>query len=180
MELDNVSFKELLGFDITKFDYYVRVGLLMKGSAGTLSKIDQWPYGKVKELQIMFTSNVTYNMVPQILSFCHDKDQEDYLKMKWHEVFRRYNHIVNEVNYIVEREKILIYEPDADQVEAGIGRIGTFGVMATVDTLASGNVLLYDDIEKKPYYLIFAKLHLESEKARYIENLRRIKSRKKQ
>lgn len=187
VELDDVSFFEFVQFEEDKFIYYKRLGMAMKPDSDGLEDIMQWPYGKVKELQIMFNEEITMRDIPQILAFGFstkkdgkviDRRPEQYIKEKWHKVFQYYNHLVAEMKRILEREEILAYEPEADQVEAGIERINQFGVLATIDTLASGNVLLYDEIEAKPYYLIFAKLHLESEKARYIEALSKIKQRK--
>ena len=187
VELDDVSFYEFVQFEEDKFTYYKRIGMAMKPDSDGLEDIMQWPYGKVKELQIMFQEEITMGDIPRLIAFGFstkqdgkpkDRSPEEFIKEKWHKVFQYYNHLVAELKRILEREEILAYEPEADQVEAGIERINNFGVLATIDTLAQGNVLLYDEIEAKPYYLIFAKLHLESEKARYIEALTKIKQRK--
>ena len=187
VELDDVSFYKFLQFDEEKFDYYNRIGMAMKPASDDLQDVMNWPYGKVKELQIMFNEEPTMGQIPQLLAFGFstkkegkvvDRTPDEFMQEKWHKVFQYYNHLVVEMKRVLEREEILAYEPEADQVEAGIDRINSFGVMATIDTLAQGNVLLYDQIEEKPYYLIFAKLHLESEKARYIEAYQKIKLRK--
>lgn len=178
-ELDDVSYSAFLQFDLDKFDYYSRFGKLLKPDPGNLESIVKWKYGKVKELQMKYTNDISYNKIPEILAFCHESSVETYNEKKWHEVFGLYNHIDSEVKVIVEREKILSYEPETDQVEAGIEMFQQFGVLTTIDMLSDGNVLLYDQIEEKPYYLIFAKLHLESVKNRYNKALEIIRRRKK-
>jgi hypothetical protein len=187
VELDDVSYYEFVQFEDDKLTYYKRIGMAMKPDSDGLEDIMNWPYGKVKELQMMFQGEITMGDIPQLLAFgfstrvdgkAKDRTPEEFIKTKWHKVFQYYNHLTSELKRVIEREEILAYEPEADQVEAGIERINQFGVLATIDTLAQGNVLLYDEIEAKPYYLIFAKLHLESEKARYIEALSKIKERK--
>ena len=191
-ELDNVSYSVFLEFDADKFDYYSRFGKLMRPDPGNLEEIVKWTYGKVKQLQMKFTQDFDYNEIPGIIAFCHEEGKYDDLddeekktstqrirEKKWHEVFGLYNHIKNEVDVIVEREKILSYEPEADQVEAGIEMFQQFGVLTTIDVLADGNVLMWDAIEEKPYYLIFAKLQLESVKRVYNKNMAAIQKRKK-
>lgn len=179
VDLDNVSYLEFMSFEEEKFIYYMRVGLLMKPKAGDLEDIMNWNYGKVKELQMNFVSEVKYNELPGLIAFCYEVEADVVWQYKWHEVFAMYNHIYNEMTRIVEREKVLSYEPDADEEEAGVGRLAQFGALMGIDTLAGGNVMMWEGIEAKPYYLIFAKLHMESVKAKYIKNLQKIKSRKK-
>ena len=189
VELDDVSYIDFLGFEDDKFSYYKRLGVIMKPDPWDLEEIFNWPYGKVKEMQMMFTTDVNFQDIPQILSFAFSHKQADkviqrspeqFAKMKWHQVFRYWNHVMSENRAIIEREKLLEFEPDADQVAAGIENLAKFGAMATIDTLAGGNVLMWDEIETKPYHLIFAKLYLETEKAKYLEALREIKIRKSQ
>ena len=182
IDLDNVSYATFMYFDEEKFRYYKNIGQAMVPNPTGLKAIVEWPYGKVKELQMMFTETVTIERIPNILAFAYttteDRTPKEFLAMKWHEVFRLYNHIYSEVGYIVDREKVLAYEPSADEEEAGIDRFARFGTMGTIDTLAAGNVLLYDEIEAKPYRLIFAKLYLESEKTRYQKNMLAIQRRR--
>ena len=184
VELDNVSFIEFANFDDEKFSYYQRLGKAMKPDPSGLDDIFQWTYGKVKELQMMFTPTVTIIRTPEILAFAYSTDKkkrkpELFWRLKWHKVFRLWNHIHKQVLQINKREEVLQYEPDADQESAGIDRFVKFGTLATIDLLADGNVLLYDQIEAQPYKLIFAKLYLEHEKGIYLKNLQAIKSRKK-
>jgi len=176
-QLDNVSYRTFVDFPEQKFIYYRRIGASIKPKPGKLDDIINWNYGKVKELQMMFTKNVTMGMIPQICAFAHDGEPESFWGMKWHETFGYWNHVKNEIERVFERERVLAYEPDADQIEAGIERINKFGVFATIDVLANGNILLYHEIEAMPYHLVFAKLHLESERAKYMENKSKIIAR---
>lgn len=184
VELDDVSFVEFANFEDDKFSYYKRIGKAMKPDPAGLDDIYQWTFGKVKELQMMFTEVVTITRIPEILAFAHTTEKrtrstELFWRMKWHKVFRLWNHIYQQIEQINEREKVLEYEPDADQESAGIDRFIKFGTLATVDMLCDGNVLMYDKMQKQPYSLIFAKLYLEREKSDYLKNLQAIKNRKK-
>ena len=183
VELDDVRFIEFANFDEDKFSYYQRIGKAMKPDPAGLDDIYQWTFGKVKELQMMFTEVVTIKRIPEILAFAHTTEKrkrspELFWRMKWYKVFQLWNHVYQQMDQINEREKVLEYEPDADQESAGIDRFIKFGTLATIDLLADGNVLIYKQIEEQPYSLIFAKLYLEHEKGVYLKNLQAIKNRK--
>jgi hypothetical protein len=184
VELDDISFVEFANFDDDKFSYYQRIGKAMKPDPAGLVDIYQWTFGKVKELQMMFTETVTIKRIPEILVFAHTTEKrtrkpELFWRMKWHKVFALWNHIHKQMDQINKREEVLKYEPDADEEGAGIDRFIKFGTLATIDLLADGNVLLYDQIEDQPYSLIFAKLLLEKEKGQYLKALHAIKNRPK-
>lgn len=51
-------------------------------------------------------------------------------------------------------------EPKAEMLAAGIHRLDEFGVYATIDNLAGGDLLKHSDIERMPYYKIYEKLKL--------------------
>ena len=178
-ELDNVSFEDFLNFDEEKFRYYKKMGEIMKPNSGGLKDIYEWTFVKVKELQMMLSNGLIFKQIPQILSFVHGSEQEDFWQMKWHEVFRLNNHVIEQVEKVVEGEKVLMYEPDADQLEAGIERFAQFGFYGTINTLADGNVLLWPAIETTPYKIIFLKLRLEREISEYTKNKAAIEKRKK-
>ena len=178
VDLDNVSYSAFLQFEADKFEYYKRIGLLLAPDAGGLNEITVWTYGKVKEMQMKFTQDILFREIPGVLAFCHESEPADFFDMKWHRVFGLYNHIVQENQVIVEREKVLSFDPDGDMIAAGIEEFQKFGTLVTIDMLADGNVLMYDPIEAKPYDLIFSKLLLESTKARYNKNLEAIKRRR--
>lgn len=190
--LDDVSYDAFLHFDAEKFDYYMRVGKTMEPEPGGLNDITKWTYGKVKVLQMKFTVDFTFNEIPSIVAFCHEKEKFEELtdgeqktstqvvrEMKWYNVFALYNHIKKEHEVIVKKEMVLQKEPDADQIEAGIEIFQQFGVVVTIDTLCDGDPLKWPAMEEMPYYLIFLKLQLEAAKITYNKNLAAIQRRKK-
>lgn len=175
----NVSYREFLQLEEEEYLYHKRAGLNMKGNPSGLPSVLDWGYGKVKELHIMYEEAMTMERIPVLLAFVYDEHVEAYWQMKWYEVFKMFNHITKEMKLISEKEKVLSYEPDGDQLAAGVERLGKFGIFATVDTLADGDPTRYPEIENIPYKIIFSKLYYDREKAEYIKNLQGIKSKKR-
>jgi hypothetical protein len=183
--LDDVSYQDFLNFDEGKMLYYKRFGLLAKHKVPLLKdfpSIVDWPVGKVWELQTMFSKELRLNDIPYILAFVFetikkgDLERVTYFRIeKWHNVFRLYNHVAEENQLIIQKERTLHYEADGDQEQAGIANINKYGKFATIDTLAGGDPLKYDEIEKIPWRRVFTKLKLDLDKSIYLENLSRIK-----
>jgi hypothetical protein len=159
--------------DIDTFREYRAIGRMLKPQNRDLAHITEWPYGTVKELQ-MRMQDIPVDELPGIFTFVDSRIQEkDVWSWKWHDVYRFYRHLQEELKDIEELEKLLYYEPTSKEENAGIHKFNEFGPLITIDRLADGDVLKYDAIEQKPYHLIFAKLKLEYTRRIYNENLER-------
>lgn len=80
-----------------------------------------------------------------------------------------------EVSQLIEgKGKALAGKIDTVAVRAGVDRLDLFGYLNTLDSLAGGNVLLYDEIRNLPYSVYFAKLLLNKEVSEYQERYRKI------
>ena len=90
-----------------------------------------------------------------------------------------FNFIYTQYQKLVEREhKVLNYDVEGDEMEAGIDRFTKFGRLSTIDTLSGGDILKHEEIINLTYSRIFTKLYLESEKAKYQKELHKIKLRR--
>lgn len=71
----------------------------------------------------------------------------------------------------------LSYDESANEKQSGSEMLNEFGYYVSLDTLASGDLLKYNEILSKPYAVIFRKLCLDSTKnliqKNYLENARR-------
>jgi len=66
--------------------------------------------------------------------------------------------IIDEVKHWNETEsKVLSAEPDVKLLAAGINELNQFGDLNTIDSLANGDVLKYEEIKMLPYHVIFDK-----------------------
>ena len=76
-----------------------------------------------------------------------------------------------------EQDK-LSYNITDDERQADPSGFTKFGAITTLDNLANGNVLLWDEIKALPYEVVYTKLLLNKTKTEYSERLRDIKTSK--
>lgn len=84
--------------------------------------------------------------------------------------------IVDELKSIRELESnYLSSDPDVKLIQAGIHKLNQFGINNTLDNLAKGDVLKYNEIRNLPYNVVFDKQFLEITKADIEKKLSKIK-----
>ena len=76
-----------------------------------------------------------------------------------------------------EREEI-VAKPTAEQIRAGIAMFDVFGVNNTIDALAGGDVLKYNDILRLDYNTIFVKLKRNKLESTFKNNYSKIMNNK--
>mgnify|MGYP000913178014 len=114
-----------------------------------------------------------------IVSICFQIPTEEIEPIGIVEFYPVLNFIVSEHQKLIEREnRILHHEPEVEELEAGIESLHKFGRMATVDTLAGGDLLKHNLIIEMPYSRVFTKMYMESEKAKYHKRLFEIRKSK--
>lgn len=84
--------------------------------------------------------------------------------------------IIDEMKSINELEsQYLRSEPDIKMLQAGIQKLDQFGLLNTLDNLAKGDILKYDEIRNAPYNVIFDKQYMEVTKSDIEKKLSKIK-----
>ncbi|WP_228853258.1 hypothetical protein [Aegicerativicinus sediminis] len=105
--------------------------------------------------------------------------EKDFLKLQLLNSSACYKWVVDQLNHIAEIEKQELGDSvNNDLKEAGIDRLNEFGYSATLDELAKGNLLIYDQWLELPYMKIFRKLCLNKVKGEIQKNHNEIVSRK--
>lgn len=84
--------------------------------------------------------------------------------------------IRDELEAIANLEKTyLVSSPSAKLFQAGINRLDQFGLMNTIDNLANGDVLKYDEVRKLRYNVVFDKQYRDIILKEIQEKLSKIK-----
>lgn len=84
--------------------------------------------------------------------------------------------IIDELKSITELEsQYLRSDPDAKMIQAGINNLNQFGIKNTLDNLAKGDVLKYDEVRKLKYHDVFDKQYMETVKAEIEKKRAKIK-----
>jgi hypothetical protein len=96
------------------------------------------------------------------------------------EVMGVQSEIFSQLNKFFDRFKELAeYQPEQDELQAGIDELDQFGFFNTVDRLAGGDVLKHDLILKEPALKIYNKLLKDYIDAKIQKRLHKIRSKKK-
>lgn len=180
---DDVSISHLLSTNQVDINDYITVGLLLNPHDWGVKSISEWSYGKAMEFMMMFSGEITINDMAAIASFASGLTEKQVHKKKWYEVFAFYNYLLSEVTKIDSYLRTLYVAPTGDEITAGIENYSEFGVFATIDRLAGGDLLKYAAIEALPFMLVFTKLKLNKVDAEYqtaLQNIQYQKMRQRQ
>jgi len=181
MELLKLQYSQLINLDIESLSYYKAVGLsLISRNVYETDDIIDWKYGDVKEMQDHFSVAMSLDEIPMVLSLSCSKTAEQLEKAYWVDVFEYYNYIKAEVLRTVKLEEAdLSYEPDVDELGAGIERYNQFGILVSIDRIAGGDVTKWETITEMPYRIVHSKLKLSKVDTEYQNALTKIKMNKK-
>lgn len=84
--------------------------------------------------------------------------------------------IIDELKTITALEsEYLRSDPDVKLMQAGINELDKFGLLNTLDNLAKGDILKYDEIRNLPYNVVFDKQYMEVVKNKIEKKLAKIK-----
>lgn len=167
-ELYDYTFAEFLALSNDDRELYKAFGL--KAGAKNLATTDpqEWQWGRVKQIQDLVNKEYLWlEDIVEVVMITLDKKRDEVEQMKWFDIARFYSFILKAMTEINIKEQQLSYEPDAKEMNAGIERFQQFSWFATLDRLAGGDVLKYDEVGRQPWNIIFAKLLLLKTEAEY-------------
>ena len=171
-ELYNYSFTEFMALPPDDIALYKAYGL--KAGAKNLSKLDpqEWEWGRIKQIQDLVNKEYLWlTDIVEVVMVALEKKREEVEQMKWFDIARFYTFILKAISDINEKEQQLAYEPDAREINAGIEDFARFSWFATLDRLAGGDILKYDEVGKQPWSIVFTKLLLNKTDAEFNKKL---------
>lgn len=128
------------------------------------------------------------NMLPAIALVIYEYDYDNNFNKSLNYVMNQnftfvYSRGINYLNQLNELLKVeseqLSNEDNAEQKRAGIDMFEEFGAMNTVNALAGGDILKYNEVLKMDYNTVFVKLKMSKVERIFQENYNKILSKKK-
>lgn len=171
-ELYDYTFTEFIALETEQRELYKAFGL--KAGAKNLTKIDpqEWEWGRVKQIQDLVNKEYLWlTDIVEVVMVALDLKREEVEQMKWFDIARFYTFILKAITEINTKEQSLSYEPDAKEMNAGIEEFARFSWFATLDRLAGGDILKYDEVGKQPWSIVFTKLLLNKTDAEFNKKL---------
>ena len=128
----------------------------------------------VKDIQATLSEDVNYEQIIDIITELTGMRAGKILDKPWNDVFKFIKFVFKAIEQVNEVEKKLIYKPESDEEQAGIEMYNQFGYFATIDRLAGGDPLKYDEIGETEFSVIFAKLMLNKVDTQFSKNYQKI------
>lgn len=166
------------------YGYYTSVCKSLSAKNKLFDKVVEYfndlPFNIIITIENMFKNLHREPLIQvDIVSVVFQVDNDIIKKMGIFDFYPVFNYVYESYHNLILREsKVLNYEAEGDELEAGIDRFSKFGRLSTIDTLAGGDILKHEDVVNLKYSRIFTKLYLESEKAKFQRELQKIKMRK--
>lgn len=114
---------------------------------------------KVEIKELLINSKFSELIVLTLKEKGKDVSIKDISKKNHKELFSFVLWVKDELERIFNLEKeYLSNEPDADSINAGIRDFDELGEINTIDNLAGGDVLKWEEIKRLPYHTVFDKL----------------------
>lgn len=175
MELLACSFREFTEFDHEQREMYQTVGMLLEPKDLGIGSLRDKPWGTVKEIQWLYSQpDMTYHSLIYGLALYMQGEEsfiETIAEYKWFKVWEIYNYVVKELKYISEVEQKFLNFETPERENDILEPLSSYGFFSTLDGLAGGDLTKYDEIEKKPWELVFTKLRYDKDKSEVEQKL---------
>ena len=127
-----------------------------------LKRVPERPYSKIEIAAVLF--NIDTDIIDEVGIV---------------EFYAAFNEIHNQYTALVEREnRYLSYDPEPEEIEAGMESFQKFGRLMTVDAIAKGDLLKHEQVINLPYSRVFTKLYMERERSEFQRRYHQIKQRR--
>ncbi len=167
------------------YEYYAATIKVLIGKNALLEKsmveLTEQPFKNIITIENLFKT------IPQkptneidILAICFQIGTEEIEPLGIVEFYTAFNYVHDSYIKMIQRENtVLHYDPEMEELEAGIDSLRKFGRLSTIDALAGGDILKHNEIVELPYSRVFTKMYLELEKSKFQKALIKIKSNSK-
>ena len=162
IEQDSPLAINLSGVNQTQLDYIFKYGKGSNTLGGYVCKpFIELPYGVVrKDLITLQKKDLHAEAIMMLLECQHDR-----VKLKnisQNDIFSFLVFMKKQHDKIFNMEKFYLKsDPDPHLIAAGVHRLDEFGALATIHTLALGDMSKHPYIEGQPYYKVYEVLKLE-------------------
>ena len=136
---------------------------------------------KLKDVEFI-KQNITSNeALGEIFESMEELNEADFMNLRVTEFYALYNSILQQLENLMNMEDRELtpnhHNHKWEAVEGG-KRLSKLGILPTIDNLAGGDILKYNEILELPYITVFKKLMLDRIKADIQHDMEKIKTNK--
>lgn len=161
-----VEAKEVIDYTIAeslKANSFLRLGGLLKSNIAKPKKDNLWflSWSDIIELRIAIVEENIF----EVLRIVFDIEEKEFAKLELLNAFSVYKWISEQYFEIAKIEvQELASEMTDEEKEAGAEDMQEFGYSVMLDSIAQGDLLLYDQYLKLPYAKVFRKMCMEKKR----------------
>jgi len=179
MELKNILIHEYFTTaDRQPYDYLFKYSESSK-DVFKLGDLINRPFGAVKDFQFKMNQGITISDLIDFIVLLTGQTIKQVCNYKITDLIHCNGYVKNQIEFINSLEEtnlISPYDPIAD--EADVSRFNKFGYIVQLDSLAGGDLTKYEGIRAMPYIDCFTKLLLEKERAEFMEQVNKIRTKR--
>ncbi|MFC6858799.1 hypothetical protein [Zunongwangia atlantica] len=175
-EIKNYTLKEFLQQPPELIEEYSKL-LKNLEPIETKNKIYELTLGEVEEIKQNFGNE---DALPHIYKYMHGLSEDEFLKLKVTEFYALLNSITKQLENLLameERELTPKHHDTKWEMVEGSKRLGKLGILPTVDSLAGGDILKFQQVLDLKYITVFNKLRLDRIKADIQTDMDKIKTK---
>lgn len=179
IELANITVNQYLELeDKSEYDFAMKFAFIFK------EPIDEYKIGDIMEQPFGFVKDFQYE-IEQGLSFAklidlvvETKKIKNLGKQPLDKFMRFANYLITSIEQIVEVEnESLAYEPDPDEVEAGMDKFNGLGVYLQMRSIATTFNITPQQVRTWTYSEAFTEMYTAKQMSDYQKDLMKIKQR---
>ena len=174
--IENYKLKDFLQQDPGLIEDYVVVLKNLK-PVPTKNKIQDLSFGEVETIKQSINDP---SSMPEIFGYLQGMDEKEFQDIRITEFYGLLNDIIKQIeNLTAMEEQELISEHSDYKWEAvnGSKRLSVMGILPTVDRLAGGDILKYEQVLELPYLTVFNKLRMDRIKSDIEHDMNKIKTK---
>ena len=168
LDFKKCTFSEFVELPPSERELYQTAGQLLPPDDWGVGTLKEKEWGVVKQAQfILSRPGTTYHdmLIALSLIFSNDTNIESIASLKWYDVWKFHNFVVNELTNISTLESDYLSYESSDREQSILKPLTDFGYFATLDGLADGDLTKYEAIEKMTWNMVFTKLRYDKAKA---------------
>lgn len=179
IELTSISVAQYLELeDKTEYDFAMKFAFVFKEPVDEygIGDMMEQPFGYVKDFQYEIEQGLSFAKLIDLVT--ETKKIKNIGKEPLDKLMRFANYLITSIEQIVEVEnESLAYEPDPDEIEAGMDKFNGLGVYLQIRSLTNGDITKFDQVRKLPYSLCFTEMYTAKQMSDYQKDLMKIKQR---
>lgn len=177
MEINNYKISEFLELNTDEVERYTNL-LKYLEPVPTINELKDLTFREVETIKHIIQDS---DSLPEVFKYMQGLNEEQFLNLKVVEFYELYNYIIKQLENLSKMETQELVSEHSDykwEAVEGSERLSVMGILPTIDRLAVGDILKYEEILDLPYLTVFNRLRMDRIKSDIEHDMNKIKTPK--